>query len=187
MHTDIWICVYMDIYIYIYIWILGDFDIYIYIYIYTHIYIHMHEHIPALCGCVAAVCGVFVFLTNHAPGCFEHVYRQFSKCSSIRGPLVMLFKNVQSVQMTMPARRAPKWSAKRRAKSAHNTCKNLHIILFISDFIDFDVFLCNMLKKKKDTRSATTNFAKEEVLKIREGIILETLGPRVPVSLLWTR
>ena len=31
--------------------------------------------------------------------------------------------------------------------------------------------------KKKGTRSATTNFGKEEVLKIREGIILETLGP----------
>ncbi len=34
-----------------------------------------------------------------------------------------------------------------------------------------------MLKKQKGTRSATTNFSKEKVLKIREGIILDNLRP----------
>ena len=37
--------------------------------------------------------------------------------------------------------------------------------------------MCKMPNKKKGTRSATTNFGKEEVLKIREGTILETSGP----------
>ena len=35
----------------------------------------------------------------------------------------------------------------------------------------------NAQQQKKGTRSATTNFGKEEVLKIPEGIILETLSP----------
>ena len=56
--------------------------------------------------------------------------------------------------------------------------------LLICNFIGFEQFLSKMLQQKKGTRSATTNFGKEEVLKIREGIILETLGPLVPVSLL---
>ena len=43
-------------------------------------------------------------------------------------------------------------------------------LLFIGNFIDFDKCLCKMLKKRKSTRSATTNFGKEEVLKIRQGI-----------------
>ena len=46
-------------------------------------------------------------------------------------------------------------------------------LLFISNFIDFDKFVCfcKMLQKKEqDTRSATTNFRKEDVLKIRQGI-----------------
>ena len=37
--------------------------------------------------------------------------------------------------------------------------------------MDFEDLLCTILKQqKKDTRSATTNFGKEEVLQIRQGI-----------------
>ena len=42
-------------------------------------------------------------------------------------------------------------------------------LLFICNSIDFEQLLCKMLKTKKDTRSATTNFGKEEVLIIQEG------------------
>ena len=36
--------------------------------------------------------------------------------------------------------------------------------------MDFEQLLCQMLQhKKKDTRSATANFGKEEVLTIRQG------------------
>ena len=42
--------------------------------------------------------------------------------------------------------------------------------LFIFKFIDFGQCLCKILKTENDTRSATTNFGKEEVLKIRQGI-----------------
>ena len=38
-------------------------------------------------------------------------------------------------------------------------------------------FCVKYQQQKNGTRSAMTNFGKEEVLKIREGIILETLGP----------
>ena len=45
------------------------------------------------------------------------------------------------------------------------------LLLFICNSMEFDQLLCNMLKTKKmDTRCATTNFGKEEVLKIRQGI-----------------
>ena len=39
------------------------------------------------------------------------------------------------------------------------------LLLFICKCIDFESGLCKMLKTKKCTRSATTNFGKEEVLK----------------------
>ena len=42
--------------------------------------------------------------------------------------------------------------------------------LFICHYMDFEPSLCKMVNKKKDTRSATTNFGKEEVLIIRHGI-----------------
>ena len=48
--------------------------------------------------------------------------------------------------------------------------------LFVISLI-LNSFCVKCSTKKKGTRSATTNFGKEEVLKIREGIILETLGP----------
>ena len=37
--------------------------------------------------------------------------------------------------------------------------------MFISNFIDFDKCLGKVLEKKEDTRSATTNFGKEEYSK----------------------
>ena len=40
-------------------------------------------------------------------------------------------------------------------------------LLIVSNCIDFDKLLCKMLQKQtEDTRSATTNFGKEEVLKV---------------------
>ena len=45
------------------------------------------------------------------------------------------------------------------------------LLQFICNFMDFEQCLCKMLKTKtEDTRSATTNFGKEEVSKIRQGI-----------------
>ena len=48
--------------------------------------------------------------------------------------------------------------------------------LFVISLV-LNSFCVTCSNKKKSTRSATTNFGKEEVLKIREGIIFETLGP----------
>ena len=50
-------------------------------------------------------------------------------------------------------------------------CVFAKLLLFICNFMDFEQFLCKMLNQtKKDTRSAKTNFGKEEVLKIRQCI-----------------
>ena len=44
-------------------------------------------------------------------------------------------------------------------------------LLFIYNFTDLEQCLYKTLLKKEDTRSAMTNFGKEEVLKIRQGIL----------------
>ena len=42
------------------------------------------------------------------------------------------------------------------------------LLLFICNVIDFEQLLYETQNKKKDTRSATANFGKEEVSKIRQ-------------------
>ena len=44
-------------------------------------------------------------------------------------------------------------------------CVFVKRLLFMYNIIEFELFLCKMLKTKRGTRSATTNFGKEEVLK----------------------
>ena len=69
-------------------------------------------------------------------------------------------------------------------KSKHDTFGLLHFDYLFVISLASNSFCVTFSKQKKGTRNATTNFGKEEVLKIREGGILETLGPRVAVSLL---
>ena len=59
------------------------------------------------------------------------------------------------------------------------------LLLFICKFVHFEQFLCKMFKKEKGTRSATTNFGKEEVLKIiiMITITISTSGDIDPIKL----
>ncbi len=69
----------------------------------------------ALCGCVAAACGASAPSKKHAPGFLNTYIVNLVDFHGFEAPLVKFSKSGQSVQMTMPARCASKFSAKRRA------------------------------------------------------------------------
>jgi len=96
----------MYIYIYIYVYVY----IYIYIYILKNTCMNTYQPFAAVSRLPAALRR---FLKNDVPGFFEHAYCQFSRFSWIWAPLFCFSKSGQSGQMTMPARRASKFSAKR--------------------------------------------------------------------------
>ena len=80
------------------------------VYVCTFMYVYVSV-------CVAAACGASATSEKARPWIFEHIYCQFSRCSLILGPPGFVSKSGQSSQMTMPARRASKFCAKRRALS----------------------------------------------------------------------
>ncbi len=77
--------------------------------------------IPALCVCVVAATGAFLFyLKKTRPWIFEHVFCEFCYLLSMLGsPGNKNSKDGPSAQMTMPARRAPKFLATRRDALLH--------------------------------------------------------------------
>ena len=81
---------------------------------------NIYEHIPALSGWSSLPAAGFGDLRKMTPLIFLSTYIvNLVNCHQFDGPLVFFSKSGQSVQMTMPARRAPKFSAKRRAILLH--------------------------------------------------------------------
>ena len=81
--------------------------------------VHQFQGPQALCGCVAAACGASAPSKKHAPGFLSTYIVNFVDFHGFEPPLDFFSKSGQSGQMTMPARRASKFSAKRRAVLLH--------------------------------------------------------------------
>ena len=105
-HDSSW--TYMDIFEHIRTYM----DTYIYIYIYKHIWTHTSPE-----RLVEAACGASATSEKWLPWIVEHVYCHFCRFSWILAspPWICFSKSGQSVHVTMPARRASKFSAKWRA------------------------------------------------------------------------